>query len=164
MCLLAQVATLGRGWLRHCTDQECCSGDLLTSHGQRQGDSFAAFRQDPLPSDTSHLPSSRTMAGTSLLEHEAQLLHLPVLIVELGFELSELRQLWLLFHHVCQGGWRRSRSRSCRGRHGASRVYRDVIVIVGLSYHSDEAFLSRIIIPLAGVVGTGEAIVCRSLK
>ena len=34
----------------------------------------------------------------------------------------------------------------------------------GLSYHSDETLPSWIVFPLAAVIGTGEAIICRSLK
>jgi len=36
------------------------------------------------------------MAGTSLLERNAQLLRLPVLLLELGLKFLELRQLCLL--------------------------------------------------------------------
>ena len=104
------------------------------------------------------------MAGVSLLKRVAQLLCLPTLLVKLGFKLSELRQLCLLLCHVYRGGWARRCSRSRRGRRGAGRVSRDVVVVAGLSYHSDEALPSWIVVPLAGVVGTGEAIVRRGLK
>ena len=104
------------------------------------------------------------MAGTSLLENVAQLLRLPVLLVEFGFKLSELRQLCLLLCHVCRGGWARRCSRSRRGRHGAGRVSRNVVIIARLSYYSDEALPSWIVVPLAGVVGTGKAILRHSLK
>ena len=104
------------------------------------------------------------MASASLLERVAQLLRLPTLLVELGFKLLELRQLCLLLCHVYWGGWARRCSRSRRGRRGAGRVSRNVVIVAGLSYHSDEALPSWIVVLLARVVGTGEAIVRRILK
>ena len=104
------------------------------------------------------------MAGASLLERVAQLLRLPTLLVEFGFKLSELRQLCLLLRHICRGGWPRRCSWTRRGHRGAGCISRDIVVVAGLSYHSDEALPSRIVVPLAGVVGTVEAILRRSLK
>ena len=120
-----------------------------------------AFCQDPLPGNTSRLPSSRSVTGASLLERVAQLLRLPALLVELGFKLSELR---LLLRHIFRSGWPRCRSWTRRSHRGAGCVSLDVVVIAGLSYHSDEALPSWIVVPLAGVVRTGEVIVRRDLK
>jgi hypothetical protein len=104
------------------------------------------------------------VAGVSLLERVAQLLRLPTLLVELGFKLSELHQLCLLLRHVCRGEWPRRCSWTRRGHRGVGCVSRDVVVIAGLSYHNDEALPSWIVVPLAGVVGTGKAVFSRNLK
>jgi hypothetical protein len=39
-----------------------------------------------------------------------------------------------------------------------------IVIVVGMAHLGDEALPSRVIVPLAGVVGTGEAVVYRSLK
>jgi len=104
------------------------------------------------------------VTGACLLERVAQLLRLPALLVELGFKLSELCQLCLLLRHVCWSRWPRCRSWTRRGHCGADCVSRDIVIVAGLSYHSDEALPSWIVVPLAGVVGTSEEIVRRGLK
>ena len=69
------------------------------------------------------------MAGTSLLEREAQLLRLLMLLVELGLKLPELRQLCLLFRRVHQCGWSSRCSRPYRGCRGLSRIYRGILAM-----------------------------------
>jgi hypothetical protein len=63
---------------------------------QGWGAFFAAIHHDPLSGNAHCLLSSHTAAGTFLLERNAQLLRLPMFLLELGLKLLELRQLRLL--------------------------------------------------------------------
>jgi len=90
LCLVAQVAVLGRRWLGHGADQKCRCSDLLAGPGQTQGTFFAAAHHDQLLGGTSRLSILCTIASTLLLEGETQFLRLPAFLVELGHKLSEL--------------------------------------------------------------------------
>ena len=104
------------------------------------------------------------MAGTLLLEGETQFLCLPALLVKLGLKLSELCQLSLLLR--CIGwGWRHWHCGCiCRSRRGRRCVCSIIVVTVLFPQVGNKALLRRVVVPFAGVVGAGEAVVCCRLK